>query len=183
MDIPGSYLTFPFTDETSVEVQHDLGACPLVQVKDTSGAVFLPKTIEHTSVNAFTMTFSETTSGEIMVSLGVGGMTRSKSFMISSPTADASSPLWRVPVAITIQAIHVLCIGGTNIVGQLWEYDANGENGSTVDGDITAPAGVNTNDDGALSNPNIAAGNYLGWHTTSVSGSPSRVIVTFEYTD
>jgi hypothetical protein len=103
--------------------------------------------------------------------------------MISNPTAAASSPLWRVPTDSTIIHIHILCIGGTNIVGQLWEYDANGANGATVDSDITAVAGVNADDDGNISNPNISAGNYLGWKTTSVTGTPTGVIVTFEYTE
>jgi hypothetical protein len=72
---------------------------------------------------------------------------------------------------------------GTNIVGQMWEYDANGLNGATVDSsDITATAGTNANDDGTLSNPGIAADNYLGWKTTSVSGAVTKVIITWEYT-
>ncbi len=107
----------------------------------------------------------------------------SKSFVITSPTAASDSPVWRAPAAITITAVHVLCIDGTNIVGQLWEYDANGANGATVDAsDITGTAGTNVNDDGALSNAGIAAGNYLGWKTTSVDGAVTRVIITFDYT-
>jgi hypothetical protein len=109
--------------------------------------------------------------------------TFSRSFIITNPTALSDGPIWRVPIAITITAIHVLCMDGTNIVGQLWEYDSNGANGATVDSsDITGTAGTNVNDDGFLSNPSIAAGNYLGWKTTSVSGAVTKVIVTFEYT-
>lgn len=48
--------------------------------------------------------------------------------------------------------------------------------------DITGIAGTNANDDGALNNAIIASGNYLGWKTTSVSGSVTQVVVTFEYT-
>ena len=107
----------------------------------------------------------------------------SKSFVLTNPTSTASGPVWRCPVGITITAIHVLCMDGTNIVGQMWEYDANGLNGATVDSsDITATAGTNANDDGTLSNPGIAADNYLGWKTTSVSGAVTKVIVTWEYT-
>jgi hypothetical protein len=182
-DLPSSYIAQEFTAETTVVVAHNLGAYPIVQVIDGDKEVLIPQAIVHTSVDSLTVTFSVATSGTILVTLGAVDQTISKSFMISSPTADAHSPLWRVPVSITITHIHVLCIGGTNIVGQLWEYDANGANGATVDGDITAPAGTNTDDDGAISNPSIAAGNYLGWKTTSVSGTPTRVIVTFEYTE
>ena len=113
-----------------------------------------------------------------------GGGTLSKSFMITNPTADADGPVWRAPVAITITAVHVLCIGGTSLTGQLWEYDANGANGAVVDSaDIVASAGTNANDDGTLSNPSIDAGDYVGWRTSSISGTPTRLIVTFEYTE
>lgn len=112
-----------------------------------------------------------------------GATSHSKSFVLTNPTSSTDGPIWRVPAAITITAIHVLCMDGTNIVGQLWEYDTNGANGSTVDSsDITGTAGTNVNDDGALSNPGIAAGNYLGWKTTSVSGAVTKVIVTYDYT-
>jgi len=107
----------------------------------------------------------------------------SKSFVITNPSSASDSPLWRVPSAITIKAIHVLCMDGTNIIGQMWEYDSNGANGSTVDSsDITGTAGSNVDDDGTLSNPGIATGNYLGWKTTSVSGVVTKVIITYDYT-
>ena len=113
-----------------------------------------------------------------------GGGTQSKSFMITNPTASADSPTWETPVGITISAVHLLCVGGTNVVGQLWEYDTNGANGSTVDAsDITGTAGTTVNDDGSLSNPGIAAGNWVGWKTTSVSGSPTKALVTYDYTN
>jgi hypothetical protein len=114
---------------------------------------------------------------------GTTTMTLSKSFMITNPTADADGPVWRAPESVTITAIHVLCIGGTSLTGQLWEYDSNGANGAVVDSsDIVATAGTNVNDDGTLSNPGIASGNYVGWKTTSVSGVPTYLIVTFDYT-
>jgi hypothetical protein len=106
-----------------------------------------------------------------------------KSFAITNPTAASDSPLWRAPINLTITAIHVLCIGGTNIIGNLWLYDANGLNGSSVDtADITATTQTNANDSGSLSNPNVTSGNYVGWKTTSVSGTPTRAIISFEYT-
>ena len=106
----------------------------------------------------------------------------SKGFIILSPTAASDYSVWRVPYAITIRAIHVLTVGGTNVIGGLDEADANGLNPVAVDSDITATAGTNANDDGSLSNPTIASGVYLNWHTTSVSGSPTSVTVTFDYT-
>jgi hypothetical protein len=112
----------------------------------------------------------------------LNSLLQSRSFIITNPTSSADGAIWRVPYNITIVAVHVLCVGGTNIVGQLWEYDSNGANGATVDSsDITGTAGTNVNDDGTLSNPAIASGNYLGWKTTSVSGAVNQAIISFDY--
>ena len=105
-----------------------------------------------------------------------------KGAVIPAPTSSSDYPLYRTPFAITIRAIHVLCVGGTNVVGGLDETDANGANAVAVDSDITGAAGTNTDDDGALTNPTIDANDYVYWHTTSVSGSPTSVTITFEYT-
>jgi hypothetical protein len=105
----------------------------------------------------------------------------SRSFMIANPTSASDGPVWRVPVAVTITAVHVLCMDGTNVVGQLWEYDSNGLNGATVDAsDITGTAGTNVTDT-TFSNPGIASGNYIGWKTTSVSGAVTKVIITVDF--
>ena len=141
--------------------------------------------------NAVAATVATGNAGQVLTSNGAGAAptfqavdVHSKSFMITNPTADADGPVWRAPVAITITAVHVLCIGGTSLTGQLWEYDANGANGAVVDSaDIVASAGTNANDDGTLSNPSIDAGDYVGWKTTSISGTPTGVIITFEYTE
>jgi len=113
--------------------------------------------------------------------VGGSGLVFQKSFMITNPTATADAPLWRVPYAITITAIHLLCKTQI-IVGQLWEYDANGLNGATVDSaDITGVVDTNVNDDGTLSNSGIASGNYLGWKTTSATAGATQAIISFEY--
>lgn len=107
---------------------------------------------------------------------------QTKSFTIVSPIATDDYPVWRVPYAVTIRAIHVLCVGGTNIVGGLDEADGNGGSSVAIDADITSSAGTNANDDGSLTNPTLDAGDYLMWHTTSISGTPTSVTITFEYT-
>ncbi len=109
--------------------------------------------------------------------------TYSKSFVILSPVATDDYPIWRVPYALTIRAVHVQDLGGTNIVGQLTECDGNGINCAVVDSaDITATANNNANDDGTLSNPSIDSGDYIGWATTSISGTPTSATITFDYT-
>lgn len=109
--------------------------------------------------------------------------TFSKSFVIINPTTSSDYALWRTPYAITIKAVHGVCKDGTNVVGHLTECDANGANAAGVDGatDMTVTTS-NTNDDGSLSNPSIDANDYVGWRTTSVSGTVTAVTITFEYT-
>ena len=108
--------------------------------------------------------------------------TQSKSFVITNPTASSDGPLWRVPYNITIVAVHLLCKGNV-VVGQLDEMDSNGLNPTPVDAsDITGVVDTNVNDDGSLTNPGIDSGNYIGWHTTSVTLAPTKAIITFDYT-
>ncbi len=108
--------------------------------------------------------------------------TYSKSFVILNPVATDDYPVWKTPYALTIKHVHVQCLGGTNIIGQLDEMDSNGINAAVVDSsDITATANNSVDDDGTLSNPSIAANGYVGWHTTSISGTPTSVTVTFDY--
>ena len=111
------------------------------------------------------------------------GSTHSISFTINSLAnpVNSSYPVWRSPYAITVTAVHVLCIGGTGVEGNLWIYDTNGAYGYSVDtSDITASAGINI-DDISLSNPYVASGYYVGWHMTSISGLPTSVLVSFDY--
>ena len=107
---------------------------------------------------------------------------QTKSFVITNPSATSDYSIWKAPYNITIRAIHVLCTAGTNIIGGLDEADANGANVSAIDSDITGTAGTNANDDGTLTNPTVDSADYLNWHTTSISGVPTSVTVTFEYT-
>ena len=106
----------------------------------------------------------------------------SKSFVIDAATSTADYVVWRAPYAVTITAIHVLTTGGTNVIGGLDEGDSNGANIVAVDSDITGTAGTMAADDGTLTNPTIASGGTVNWHTTSVSGTNTSLMVTFEYT-
>jgi hypothetical protein len=111
----------------------------------------------------------------------ISGGKFSKSFVITNATADADSSVWRCPVAATITAVHLLCKGGT-VTGHLTEQDANGLNDAGVDGatDLTGVTNTNVDDDASLSNPGIDAGDYIGWRTTSITGTNTKTIITFE---
>jgi len=111
----------------------------------------------------------------------IAGNKFSKSFIITNPTASADSSVWRSPAAVTITAVHLLCRGNV-VEGHLTEQDANGGSDAGVDGatDITGVVDTNVSDDGTRSNPSIDSGDYVGWRTTSVTGTPTKAIVTFE---
>jgi hypothetical protein len=106
--------------------------------------------------------------------------TQTKSFALDTPTASDDFLLWRTPVAITITNIYGVLQSGTNVVGGLDECDSNGANPTPVDTDI-AFDGLLDQDDGSLSNPTIDAGDWVKWHTTSVS-SPGWLTITIYFT-
>lgn len=68
----GAYLETPFTSQTSVNVVHSFGAYPIVFVMDSGNAQIIPLTVVQNSVNDFTVTFSQATTGTI-ISAASGG--------------------------------------------------------------------------------------------------------------
>lgn len=103
-----------------------------------------------------------------------------KSFTINGATAADDFLLWRTSVDITITDIYGVLLTGTNIVGGLDECDANGANAVAVDADITFDGALDQ-DDGALTNGGIDAGDWIMWHTTSVN-VPGYFTLTVVYT-
>lgn len=65
-----SYKSTTFTSQTSVNVVHNFGTYPIVQVLDNTGAVIIPLTTVNNTVNDFTVTFTGSTSGTILASVG-----------------------------------------------------------------------------------------------------------------
>jgi len=55
-----------FTSQTSITVTHNRGWYPVVQVIDGSGILLSPLSVTHASVNAFTVTLSSSTTGNII---------------------------------------------------------------------------------------------------------------------
>lgn len=71
--IVNSYTSQAFSSQTSVNVTHNFGVYPLVQVINGSGVVVLPLDITHNTVNDFTVTFTSSTSGTIVATVGSPG--------------------------------------------------------------------------------------------------------------
>ena len=95
--------------------------------------------------------------------------------------------LWRTPVNITITNISGVCVGGdysNKVIGGFDQVNSDGVSGiAAIDSDITFDGGLDT-DDGALSNPNVAAGKWIRWHTTSMTGSPAGwTTISIDYTE
>jgi len=103
-----------------------------------------------------------------------------QTFTIAAATSSSDFLLWRAPCAITITGIYGVAIGGTNVVGSFDECDANGANPVAIDGDMTLTS-TNTSNT-SLDNASVDAGDYIQWHTTSVSGSNTQTVVSFTYT-
>lgn len=110
-----------------------------------------------------------------VVSLG----TQTKSITLNEPTASDDFLIWRTPYAITITAIHGVLLTGTNVVGGIDECDSAGANCVAVDADITFDGGLDS-DDGSLTNAAVDAGDWIMWHTTSVS-APGYLTVTIYF--
>jgi len=64
------YVAQAFTAQTTIVVTHNFGKYPVVNVIDNTGAVVVPLTITHSSLNAFTVTFSAATTGSIIAVIG-----------------------------------------------------------------------------------------------------------------
>jgi hypothetical protein len=109
----------------------------------------------------------------------------SKCFTVDNVLSGANYPVEKFPQEIWIYNIHVYQIGATNVVGGLDECTGTAgvcSSVTPVDADITGTNGVDVADDGSLSNATIAAGNWIRWHTTSVSGTNTTLSVCFYYT-
>ena len=65
-----SYTVSTFIGQTSVNIVHNFGTKPIVQVLDSANEMFIPYKIVHNSDNDFTVSFVESTTGTIIASVG-----------------------------------------------------------------------------------------------------------------
>ena len=76
------------------------------------------------------------------------------------------------PRAMTITKVTAMCIGGTNVVGRLYEVDGDGDDSDAVGIEASDWTFTTTEtEDSSFNNATLDAGDYLQWDTTSVSGS------------
>lgn len=104
-----------------------------------------------------------------------------ESFVILNPVATDDYPIKKFKKAITLTQVDYLAEGGTNWIGQLVEMDSDGNNSTdTQAADSTATAGSNTQVV-SFSNAGLDAGDYMGIKSTSISGTPTSLTVTYSY--
>jgi len=126
-------------------------------------------------------------AGQGLRAYGAVGFTlpayHTKCTTINAATASSDFMVETMPYAVTIRAAHANQIGATNVIGHFDECDSAGANCATIDStaDITATT-TKANDDGTLSNPSIDSGDVISWHTTSVSGTNTQLMVCIDYT-
>jgi hypothetical protein len=137
--ISGS-LTTPFTSQTSVTVTHNFNGYPAVQVIDDSNLVLIPLTITHTSVNAFTVTFAVSTSGNIIATLG--GVATTVVTKTGNYTLTASDNLVLCNAALTITLPETTGLQGKiyhikHITTNGIEVLVNTTDSKTIDGEST----------------------------------------------
>ena len=112
----------------------------------------------------------------------VAAKTKSRSFVIVSPVAAHDFPFWKSERAITLTRVDIHVIGGTNWIGALDEWS-----GATppvlqtaIDADWTVTPAAGRSDT-SFTNAALDAGDWLGIHTTSVSGAVASLCITIRY--
>ena len=105
------------------------------------------------------------------------------SFVIPAPVDTDDILIMKAPYGMTITKVDCIVQGTTSITGQLQECDSAGANCADTDasGDIACDAD-GAADDGSLSNASIDSGDWILWKSTSASGTPTFLTVTFQYT-
>ena len=65
-----SYKLQAFSAQTSVTVTHNFGTYPVVQIIDNANLLIIPLEVTHNTLNDFTVTFTSSTTGNIVASVG-----------------------------------------------------------------------------------------------------------------
>jgi hypothetical protein len=147
-----------------------------------TGSVQIPNGASPT-VDAAGEVAIDTTSGQLQVHDGAKKAIPTlmeRSFVIAAPADTDDINLMKAPWGMTIVAINGIVQGTTSVTGQLQECSSTGASCADLDSDIVADADGQA-DDGTLTDPTIAAGNWIRWKTTSVSGTPTFLTVTFTF--
>jgi hypothetical protein len=112
--------------------------------------------------------------------------TTTKSITIESPASGDDFLWFRAPYNLTVRQVN--CIvdpagSGESVVVTINENDGNGDSPAGIDGATTITcANTNTQDDAALSNASIDAGDWVSIDPGTVTGTVTQLSVTLTYT-
>ena len=105
---------------------------------------------------------------------------KAMSFVIFTPVSTDDILLIKLPRGITVTQVSGICIGGTNVVGQLQEYAIDGTTPvDTQAADTTYTTSQVTNT--TFNNAAMDASDWLGWKMTSISGTVTSFHLTIWY--
>lgn len=136
--ISGSF-TQPFTTTTSVTVNHNFNAYPVVQVIDNSLNVLIPTSIVHTDTNQTVVTLATSTTGNVICTIGgvpTGVTTKSADYTLletDSMVLVTAACTIKLPVATGLQG-KIYYIKDMATTGVVVTVDGNG---ATIDGQTT----------------------------------------------
>ena len=186
-------VSFTSNATNSFEIESTGAVAASLDVSQLTGAnktFYFPNTSGQFTISTTTTTVSSIYATSTTATSTFQGSIRDKSnksitFHVTSVTAAGDfGRIWKVQRNITIQKVTLNQEGATNVIGQLQECDSNGANCAAIDSsDITGTDGIDVVDDGSLSNSSVDEQDYIGWTTTSVSGTNTRMAVTFNYVE
>ena len=150
----------------------------------SSGTHSGTNTGDQTSVsgNAGTVTTNANLTGPVTSSGNATTIKKDHSVLIMAPVATDDIPLHRFDVAATLVKVVYTIAGTTNWVGQIQEANdgigTSAANTQAADSTVTTTTTVTS-----FSNTSFDAGDFAYLHTTSVSGTPTFLHITFNYTE
>jgi hypothetical protein len=99
----------------------------------------------------------------------------------STTNTDDYSGLFRFAYAVTLRAWHCIQAGATKVIGGVDNCDGNSTNchAVTIDGNCTT---IEFDNSTLNSYKAVPSGHYVGWHTTSVTGTNTWTTVCIDYT-
>ena len=68
----GDARSFPFTNVSSITINHGWGVLPNVECIDGDGTTFIPYSVERPDLNTVIVTFTDSKSGNVLLTYGSG---------------------------------------------------------------------------------------------------------------
>lgn len=171
IDIPG-FISQAFSGQTSINVAHNFGAYPVVNVVDSTGAVLIPLSIVHNTINDFTVTFSSAKSGWILATGGSTTSTRETSFGITldgagSVISTGAKGYSIIPFNCTIASWKIVADQSGDIVIDVKKGDFPAAGAAPTTASIIGSGGTQPTLSGAISDYDDI---LTGWTTSVTNG-------------